>query len=229
MLLKGTLKSNILTTEIGQFFVSRKGDQEITGVFDVEHIKPSQIEKPVSVDGYQSVIQIPIMEAKITAVYLKKFDSNDKAEKSASSSAKETKADNQPVITDKKPEKKVNENEDARKSITLTDEPSLQSSEDKSTDQLATLQSNECSDYDYDYDDESLSNKQLRDDPADDVTPQELTLFGKPYQLLSSPYKIDASLNRETQREIIDFLKSKGAQFQIGTQEWHLNNKGDNA
>ncbi|WP_440994155.1 hypothetical protein [Cysteiniphilum litorale] len=227
MLLKGTLKSNILTTEIGQFFVSRKGDQEITGVFDVEHIKPSQIEKPVSVDGYQSVIQIPIMEAKITAVYLKKFDSNDRAEKSASSSAKESKLDNQTVITDKQPANKAHDNVDAPKLITVTEEPSLQSSEDKSTDQLATLQSNECSDY-ADAD-ESLSNKQLRDDPADDVTPQELTLFGKPYQLLSSPYKIDASLNRDKQREIIDFLKSKGAQFQIGTQEWHLNNKGDNA
>ena len=127
MLLKGTLKSNILTTEIGQFFVSRKGDQEITGVFDVENIKPSQIEKPVSVYGYQSVIQIPIMEAKITAVYLKKFDSNDKAEKSVPSSAKETKLDNQPVITEKQPEKKEHENEDAPKSITLTKEPSLQS------------------------------------------------------------------------------------------------------
>lgn len=228
MLLKGTLKSNILTTEIGQFFVSRKGDQEISGVFDVENIKPSQIEKPVSVDGYQSVIQIPIMEARITAVYLKKFDSNDRAEKSASSSAKESKLDNQTVITEKQSEKKAHENEDVPKSITLTDEPSLQSSEDKSTDQLATLQSNECSDYDDA--DESLSNKQLRDDPADDdVTPQELTLFGKPYQLLSSPYKIDASLNREKQREIIDFLKSKGAQIDHTTQDWHLHGEGEQA
>lgn len=227
MLLKGTLKSNILTTEIGQFFVSRKGDQEITGVFDVENIKPSQIEKPVSVDGYQSVIQIPIMEAKITAVYLKKFDSNDRAEKSASSSAKEARLDNQPVITEKQSEKKAHENEDARKSITLTDEPSLQSLDEESTDQLTTLQSNDSSNYDTA--EESLSNKQLRDDPADDVTPQELTLFGKPYQLLSSPYKIDASLNREKQREIIDFLKSKGAQFDRTTQEWQLHGEGERA
>ncbi|GGF93054.1 MULTISPECIES: hypothetical protein [Cysteiniphilum] len=227
MLLKGTLKSNILTTEIGQFFVSRKGDQEITGVFDVENIKPSQIEKPVSVDGYQSVIQIPIMEAKITAVYLKKFDSNDRAEKSASSSAKESKLDNQTVINDKQPANKAHDNGDAPKSITVTEKPSLQSLNEESTDQLTTLQSNDSSNYDTA--EESLSNEQLRDDPADDVTPQELTLFGKPYQHLSSPYKIDASLNREKQREIIDFLKSKGAQFQIGTQEWHLNNKGDNA
>ena len=225
MLLKGTLKSNILTTEIGQFFVSRKGDQEIAGVFDVEHIKPSQIEKPVSVDGYQSVIQIPIMEAKITAVYLKKFDSNDKAEKSASSSTKETKLDNQPVITEKQPEKKEHENEDAPESITLTKEPSLQSSEDKSTDQLATLQSNECSDYDTT--DESLSNNQVTDNSTNDVAPQELALFGMPYQLLSSPYKIDASLSREKQREIIDFLKSKGAQFDRTTQEWHLDDEGE--
>lgn len=228
MLLKGTLKSNILTTEIGQFFVSRKGDQEITGVFDVENIKPSQIEKPVSVDGYQSVIQIPIMEAKITAVYLKKFDSNDKAEKLVPSSAKEARLDNQTVITDKQPANKAHNNEDAPKSITVTKEPSLQSSENKSTDQLATLQSNDSSNYDTA--EESLSNEQLRDNPADDdVNPQELTLFGKPYQHLSSPYKIDASLNREKQREIIDFLKSKGAQFDRTTQEWHLHGEGERA
>ena len=224
MLLKATLKSNILTTEIGQFFVSRKGDQEITGVFDVENIKPSQIEKPVSVYGYQSVIQIPIMEARITAVYLKKFDSNDKAEKSVPSSAKETKLDNQPVITEKQSEKKEHENEDAPKSIAVTEESSLQSLEDESTDQFATLQSNECSDYDAT--DKSLSNNQVTDNSTNDVDPQELTLFGKPYQLLSSPYKIDASLNREKQREIIDFLKSKGAQFDRTKQEWHLNDEG---
>lgn len=225
MLLKGTLKSNILTTEIGQFSVSRKGDQEITGVFDVEHIKPSQIEKPVSVDGYQSVIQIPIMEAKITAVYLKKFDSNDKAEKSASSSAKETKLDNQPVITDKKPEKKVNENKP--KSIKAVDEPSDQNSDNEElTDKPANIQSdksNDSDEYIEAYDD------RLIDYFADSVTGQELDLFGKPYQFLESPYKIDSSLSREKQREIIDFLKSKGAQIDHTTQEWHLHGEGEQA
>ena len=46
----------------------------------------------------------------------------------SSSSTKETKLDNQPVITEKQPEKKEHENEDAPESITLTKEPSLQSS-----------------------------------------------------------------------------------------------------
>ena len=226
MLLKGTLKSNILTTEIGEFFVSRKGDQEITGVFDVENIKPSQIEKPVSVDGYQSVIQIPIMEAKITAVYLKKFDSNDKVEKSPSSSAEEIKLDNQKVTTDKQSKKNVTKKDEAPQPAKAAKKPSVQDADDESADTLADTQSdedNEPGEYIEAYDD------RLIDYFADSVTGQELDLFGKPYQFLESPYKIDASLSREKQREIIDFLKSKGAQFQIGTQEWHLNREGDNA
>ena len=156
MLVKGTIKNNLLTTSLGQFFVSRKGDQEVTGIFEIKKIKPAHIEKSVNVDGFSSVAKIPVMEAEISAVYLKKYDCLDKASPAPTESS---------TLVDKK-------------------------------------------------------------DDSDQANVDEIDLLGKPYNQLENTYKVDAALDREKQRQIIDFLKSKGAELDVGTQVWSLKHNG---
>ena len=155
MLVKGTIKNNLLTTEVGQFFISRKGEQELTGIFEITKIKPTHVEKSVNVDGFASVAKIPVMEAEISAVYLKKYDCLDKAS-------------------------------------TLPNQSST------SVEKTDSVQAND----------------------------EEIALLGQPYDQLGDTYKVDAALEREKQRQIINFLKSKGAEFDAATQTWLLKNNG---
>jgi hypothetical protein len=69
MLIKGTLNKDVLTTEIGEFKVSRKGEHQIDGVFDVETIRGESIEQTVDVNGMTFKVQVPITKAKIKAIY----------------------------------------------------------------------------------------------------------------------------------------------------------------
>lgn len=79
MLLKGTIKNNTLSTEIGDFFVTRKGNHEITGIFEIESISSSHLVKKITVDGFSTTVNIPTMEAKISAIYTKKYDCTDQS------------------------------------------------------------------------------------------------------------------------------------------------------
>jgi hypothetical protein len=69
MLIKGTLNKDVLTTEIGAFKVSRKGDHQIEGVFDIETIKGESIEQTVEVNGMNLTVHVPVTKAKIKAIY----------------------------------------------------------------------------------------------------------------------------------------------------------------
>ena len=69
MLIKGTLNKDILTTEIGAFKVSRKGEHQIEGIFDIETIKGESKEQDVVVNGMNLKVHVPIIKAKIKAIY----------------------------------------------------------------------------------------------------------------------------------------------------------------
>ena len=69
MLITGTLNKDVLTTEMGEFKVSRKGEHQIHGVFDIETIKGESIEQTVDVNGMTFKVQVPITKAKIKAIY----------------------------------------------------------------------------------------------------------------------------------------------------------------
>ena len=69
MLIKGTLSKNTLVTELGEFKVSRKGDSQIVGIFDIETIKGESVEETVMVNGMSYKIQVPVTKAKINAIY----------------------------------------------------------------------------------------------------------------------------------------------------------------
>jgi hypothetical protein len=67
MLIKGTLEKNTLTTELGDFNVSREGDSQ-------------SVEKTVDVNGMSFQVHVPVTKAKINAIYtLLTQETNNKA------------------------------------------------------------------------------------------------------------------------------------------------------
>lgn len=185
MLVKGTIKSNLLTTEMGQFFVSRKGTEEMSGVFELSQIQASSIEKSVEVDGFNAVVKIPVLEAKIVGIYSQLY----------------TKA-KQPKYKEATP--KVKKETDQKVSEIKPEEDSILSvsSDTQKTKEIL-----------------DMFGDPVCDEVKDDLK-LEVKLFGKPLKGFGERYKIDASLPRAKQQEIISYLQSKNTPFETATQDW---------
>ncbi len=69
MLIKGILNKYVLTTELGYFKVSRKGDHKIEGIFDIATIIGESVEQAVEVNDMTMKVQVPVTKAKINAIY----------------------------------------------------------------------------------------------------------------------------------------------------------------
>jgi hypothetical protein len=210
MLVKGTIKGNLLTTEMGQFFVSRKGTEEMSGVFELSQIQASSIEKSVEVDGFSAVVKIPVLEAKIVGIYSQLY-----------TKAKQPKYKEDIPLEKRTPLEgsiflKVKEEDPSSNSSATQQDHKPRLSQTKASiipteNGIQTIETSR--------EILKVTGVPVCDEVEDDLS-LEVKLFGKPLKDLGETYKVDASLPRDKQKEIISFLKAKEVSFTAANQEW---------
>jgi hypothetical protein len=203
MLVKGTLKGNMLSTETGDFHVATQEawPDTINGIFEISKITSDSFEHKVSVEGYETVVKIPFVRAKVDRIYSLLYESGEDAYPASEYTDKNTKLELNDCLV---------ENEEPEPEFALSVEDGLDSLVVES--ELEDMPSSPQSD---------LSGL-LREEPGISEDDEAIELFGKPLSELGDRYNLDHSVGRDVIKRIFQFFQEKGVKLDAKTQSFDL-------
>ena len=203
MLIKGTLKGNLLSTETGDFHIATQENwpDTINGVFELSKISSDSFERQISVEGYVTIVKIPIVRAEITQIYVML-------------------SDRQNVMTSA---------DDCNKDMTLELSESLVQEDAKISvmpDAFSEAEKTAPTE-------KRVNKQKIATSPQSDLSglieDSEVTeevevieLFGKPLSELGDTYQLDHSVGRDVIRRIFQFFQKKGIKLDAKTQSFNL-------
>lgn len=207
MLIKGTLKGNILSTNTGNFHValSEAFSDAITGIFELSKITSDSFERKVSIEGYETLVKIPIIKAEVTRIYSLCYENGEVSVKPANIQNETT--------TMVLGESLVKPQEEAVTDLVEAAKPEPKP-EPKQVKQVSKTRSKEIPPQ------ADLSG--LGEESEHTDTDEAIELFGKPLTELGDTYHLDHSVGRDVIKRIFQFFQKKGVKLDAKTQSFDL-------